>query len=274
MAMYVGVIVRLDENIEQEIKKVADFGMHSCQLCTWNTAMYTDELAARVKAACAQYDVQVSSLWAGYSGPSVWNFIDGPITLGLLPETYRSQRVEDLKRGSDFAEKIGVDQVATHVGFIPENVNDPAYRGMVVALREVARYMDKKGQKFLFETGQETPVTMLRCFEDIGTGNLGVNLDPANLILYGKANPVDALKIIGKFVMDVHGKDGKYPTNGRELGNETALGQGHVDYPALIAGLKELGYDGPITIEREISGERQIADIKMAKELLDKLIAG
>ncbi len=274
MAMYVGVIVGLNENIEAEIKKVADLGMHSCQLNCWKMEMYTDELAARVKAACAEYGVQVSGLWAGYSGPKVWNFVDGPLTLGLLPEAYRAQRVEDLKRGSDFAEKIGTDKVITHVGFIPENLNDPQYRPMVVALREVAKYMEAKGQKFLFETGQETPITMLRCFEDIGTSNLGVNLDPANLILYGKANPVDALKILGKYVMDLHGKDGMYPTNGRELGNETALGKGHVDYPGLISGLKELGYDGPITIEREISGEEQIADIKMAKEMLEKLIEG
>lgn len=273
MSMYVGVMVSLCENIEEEIKKVADFGLHSCQLNCWKMEMYTPELAQRTIAACKQYDVQVSSLWAGYSGPKVWDFVSGPLTLGLLPEAYRSQRVEDLKRGSDFAEWLGVDQVITHVGFIPENLNEVSYNGMVVALREVARYMQKKGQKFLFETGQETPITMLRCFEDIGTDNLGVNLDPANLIVYGKANPVDALHIIGKYIMDVHGKDGMYPTNGRELGEETPMGQGQVDYPALVRGLKKLGYDGPITIEREITGDKQIADIKMAKEILEKLIA-
>ncbi|MBQ3222857.1 MAG: TIM barrel protein [Clostridia bacterium] len=271
--MNVGVIVRLHQDIEAEIKKVHDFGMKSCQLNCWDMTMYTPELAERVVAACKQYDVTVSSVWAGYSGPKVWDFVSGPLTLGLLPEAYRSQRVEDLKRGSDFAEMIGCDQVITHVGFIPENLNEVAYNGMIVALREVAKYMQKKGQKFLFETGQETPVTMLRAFEDIGTDNLGVNLDPANLILYGKGNPVDALHVLGKYIMDVHGKDGKYPTNGRELGDETALGQGHVDYPALIKGLKACGYTGPITIEREISGEKQIEDIKMAKEILEKLIA-
>lgn len=273
MSMYVGVMVSLCENVEEEIGKVAQLEMHSCQLNCWETAMYTDDMAQRVIAACKKHGVRVSSLWAGYSGPKVWDLVSGPLTLGLLPEAYRAQRVEDLKRGSDFAEKIGVDQVITHVGFIPENLNEVSYNGMVVALREVAQYMKKKGQKFLFETGQETPVTMLRCFEDIGTDNLGVNLDPANLILYGKANPVDALYVIGKYIMDVHGKDGKYPTNGRELGVETPLGEGHVDYPALIAGLKKLGYEGPITIEREITGDKQIADIKMAKGILEELIA-
>ena len=107
---------------------------------------------------------------------------------------------------------------------------------------------------------------------DVGLDNLGINLDPANLILYGKANPVDALGVIGKYVRDVHGKDGLYPTNGRELGCETPLGEGKVDFPRFVARLKELGYDGAITIEREISGEEQKKDIVRAKAILETLI--
>lgn len=271
--MYVGVMVRLCDDIDSEMKKVKEFGITSCQLCNWDMSLYTDELADKTKAACEKYDISISSVWAGYSGPKIWDLVSGPLTLGLLPESYRSQRVEDLKRGSDFAEKLGVKNVITHVGFIPENPNEVAYNGMVCALREVAMYLKKKGQYFLFETGQETPVTMLRCFEDIGTDNLGVNLDPANLMMYGKANPVDALDVIGRYVMDVHAKDGGYPTCGRKLGHETALGQGKTDYPRFIAKLKEIGYNGPLTIEREISGEQQIADILTAKDILEKLIA-
>lgn len=86
--------------------------------------------------------------------------------------------------------------------------------------------------------------------------------------MYGKANPVDALRTIGAYVRDVHAKDGCYPTDGRSLGRETALGEGQVNFPALIAGLRALGYDGHITIEREISGQQQIEDIMKAKELL------
>ena len=135
----------------------------------------------------------------------------------------------------------------------------------------------ENGQNFLFETGQETPVTLKRAIQDIekavGKGNVGINLDPANLIMYGKANPVDALEVFGEYVMGIHGKDGKYPTDGHHLGDEVPLGQGKVNYPAFIAKLKEIGYQGDITIEREISGEEQKKDIRMAKELLDKLIA-
>jgi sugar phosphate isomerase/epimerase len=90
--------------------------------------------------------------------------------------------------------------------------------------------------------------------------------------MYGKANPVDALDTIGKYVRDVHGKDGLYPTDGRNLGKEVAMGKGKVNYPAFIARLKEIGYDGPITIEREIGGEEQIKDINEARALLESLI--
>ena len=132
--------------------------------------------------------------------------------------------------------------------------------------------MKANGQYFLFETGQETPVTLLRTIEDIGTDNLGINLDPANLILYGKANPVDALDVFGKYVRDVHAKDGLYPTDGKHLGRETPLGEGKVDFPRLIAKLREVGYDGSLTIEREISGEQQLKDILRGKALLEELI--
>jgi sugar phosphate isomerase/epimerase len=190
----------------------------------------------------------------------------------LVPPAYRFQRLQNLLKGADFAAWLGVKNLITHVGFIPENPNDPEYPGLIAVLRHLAGYCREKGLYFLFETGQETPVTLLRAIEDIGLDNLGVNLDPANLILYGKANPVDALEVIGRYVRDVHAKDGRYPTNGRSLGEETPLGQGKVDLPALLRGLKALGYSGPLTIEREISGEQQIKDIRAAKELLERLI--
>ena len=162
--------------------------------------------------------------------------------------------------------------MATHAGFLPECPSDPQYPGVLDSLRAIAIRCRENGQYFLFETGQETPTTILRVIEDVGTGNLGVNLDPANLLMYGKANPVDSLRIIGKYVRDVHAKDGEYPTCGRELGVEKPLGEGSVNFPALIKGLKECGYDGAITIEREISGEKQLADIKRAIEILSALI--
>ena len=272
--MKLGVLVNLNaqSDIVEKIQKVHDMGFSYCQISCWDTGCYTDENADRIKAACAEYGVTVSTLWAGWSGKGFWNFYEGQHTLGLVPEAYRFQRIQDLKAGSDFAKKLGVDQIATHAGFIPEDPTTEKYHGVVYAIREVASYAKDNGQYFLFETGQETPITLLRMIQDVGLDNLGVNLDPANLICYGKANPVDALDTIGAYVRDVHAKDSLYPTDGHALGKETPLGEGKVNFPAFIAKLKELGYDSYITIEREISGEQQTKDILSGKALLESLI--
>ena len=160
----------------------------------------------------------------------------------------------------------------THYGFIPENPNDPAYPEVVEALRQVATHLKGNGQMMLYETGQETPITMLRASTDVGLDNQFVNLDTANLILYGKANPLDALDVIGKHVRGLHAKDGFYPTDPKQLGREVPIGQGKVDFPRIIRRLKALNYRGPITIEREISGPQQVEDIKKSKAYLEKLI--
>jgi sugar phosphate isomerase/epimerase len=136
----------------------------------------------------------------------------------------------------------------------------------------VAKRCKDLGLHFCFETGQETPVTLLRTMTDIGTGNLGINLDPANLLMYGKANPIDALDILGPYVKGVHAKDGEYPTTPGELGVEKPLGQGRVNFPVLVPKLKSFGYTGPLTIEREISGDQQIKDIRHAVQLLTPLL--
>lgn len=272
--MKIGVLITLhtSESIDEKFKRVKEFGLTSCQLCCWDMSQYTEEVANEVNKACNKYGVKISTVWAGWSGPIKWNFYDGPLTLGLVPTSYRDTRIRELKKGSDFAKLLGVENVATHMGYLPENPNLEEYRSTVCAIRDVAEYMKNNDQYLLFETGQETPVTLLRTIEDVGTGNLGVNLDPANLILYGKANPVDALDVIGKYVRDVHAKDGVYPTDGKSLGKEMPLGEGKVNIRALVKRLKEVGYDGPLTIEREISGEEQNKDILSAKALLEELI--
>ena len=270
--MKLGVIISITDDIDKEFKKVHDLGFPSCQLNGWDADRFTEETARQVNAARQRYDVEITSFWCGWGGPATWDFLDGPLTLGLVPVTFRQRRLETLMKGADFATQIGTGSLTTHVGFIPENLNDPDYKPLVVTLRYLAGYCRKKGLDFLFETGQETPTTLLRTIEDIGLDNVGVNLDPANLILYGKANPVDALDVIGTYVRGVHAKDGLYPTSGRYLGKEVPLGQGKVDFPRLVARLKEVGYDGALTIEREISGDQQIQDILMAKKLLEALI--
>jgi len=253
------------------IEKVRDLGLETCQLSCWDPQAYTEEAAREVDLACEELGVEVTTVWTGYSGRMVWDFVEGPTTIGLVPPGTRAVRVDDLKRGAAFAKRLKVTSITTHVGFLPIDPADANYLGAVDAVREVATFCKGLGIGFNFETGQETPVTLLRCIEDVGTGNLGINLDPANLILYGMANPVDALDVFGQYVRGVHAKDGEYPTDGRKLGREKALGQGKVDFGRLVPRLLDLGYRGALTIEREISGEEQVRDILMAKEMLGKL---
>ena len=214
----------------------------------------------------------ITLFWCGYSGPVVWNYIDGPSTIGLVPAAYREVRTRELKHAADVAQWLGIHDIATHVGFLPPNPKDPDYLGTVDALKEIADYANERDVYFSFETGQETPMVLLRCFQDVGAPNLGINLDPANMLLYGNANPLDALELIGSYVRGVHAKDGEYPTDGYYLGKEKALGEGRVNFPALVGKLKALGFAGSLTIEREISGPQQIIDIKRAIELLTPLL--
>jgi sugar phosphate isomerase/epimerase len=266
-----GVITGLGKGPDEELAKVRELGLPTCQVSCWDPATYTQENARAVRIASEKHGVEVTSIWAGYPGPAVWNFTEGPSTIGFVPPEFRAIRVEALKKAAEFAAACGVSSITTHAGFIPENPKDPLYEGTIRALREIAVHATKQGIWFCFETGQETPVTLLRAMKDIGTDNLGINLDPANLLMYGKANPIDALDILGPYVRGVHAKDGEYPTTPDKLGVEKPLGQGRVNFPLFIPKLKSFGFAGALTIEREISGPQQVIDIKHAMKVLEPL---
>lgn len=273
--MKVGVCVQFSsmDEMSKKFKSLVDNGFDNFQLICWNITLFTEENAKQINSLCEEFGVTISAFWCGWEGPAAWNFTEGPKTLGLIPLEWRETRIKNLCAGSDFAKLLGVENVVTHMGFIYEDMNHPDFEPFCDAVKRVAEYCKQNGQNLLFETGQETPVAMLRCFEKVGMDNLGVNLDTANLILYGKANPVDSLDVFGKYVKNLHAKDGTYPTDGSSLGNETAIGQGKVDFKGVISGLHALGYDGYVTIEREISGEQQTKDILAARDYLTKIIS-
>ena len=260
----IGAMCQISEGMGEgsSIDKVAAFGLHCAQAVSWDMNLATPEVARALKRRAADAGVRLTAIWGGYSGPKAWNFTRGPVTLGFTPPEYREVRIRDMKRWAEFAAEAGAPAVITHCGFLPENMTDPAFEPVAVAINEVASYCRSLGLGFWFETGQETPVVLLRFFQEIGLDNLGINLDPANLLLYGKGNPIDALYVFGKYVRAIHAKDGMPPTNGRELGREVKVGEGFVRYPQFIPALIECGFEGDLTIEREISGEEQDRDIR------------
>ncbi len=268
--MRLGMIVHVGHDPDSELQKVHDLGLPTAQV---GVEDFSEEMLGRVTAALKNFGIEATAINTSGPGPAVWDFYQGPETIGLVPKKYRAARIEQLKRASDFAKKAGIPAIHTHFGFIPENPNDPVYSETVAAIREVASHVKSNGQMVLCETGQESPITLLRCITDVGLDNVFVNLDTANLILYGKGNPVDAMDVIGKLVRGLHAKDGLFPTDPKQLGTEVPIGQGRVDFPLLFKRLKALDYRGPVTIEREISGPQQLEDVRKEKVYLEKLIA-
>ncbi|MDE3187900.1 MAG: sugar phosphate isomerase/epimerase [Acidobacteriota bacterium] len=271
--MALGLLVTPYGAPEATIRRVSDLGFSNCFLSLDGYINgFTPALATQIKDLLAQYDVVATTVEVVGPGPLEWNFTRGPSTIGLIPPKMRAARIDALRQVSDFAKMVGVGQVQTHCGFIPEDPADPLYPGAVEAIRAVAQHCQGNGQYFLMETGQETPTTMSRMIRDVAMPNLAVGLDTANLILYGKANPVDAVDILGPHIRSVHAKDGRWPTNPSELGEEVLIGKGLVDFRAVFTKLHRIGYAGAITIERETSGPQQIEDVRQEKIYLERIL--
>jgi L-ribulose-5-phosphate 3-epimerase len=265
-----GLIIGMGKDPNAALARVHELGLPTCQAYFEEFPEGLEEL---LRPALDKYGVEATSVVVGGPGKEVWDFYEGPKTIGLVPRETRTARMVHIKKASDFAKRCGIPAVQTHCGFIPENPNDPLYKETVEAMRDVAGHCRNNGQNFRYETGQETPITLVRAIRDVGLDNQGVNFDLANLILYGKANPVDAIEILAPYVQGIHAKDGLWPTNPKDLGEEVPIGKGKVDFPRIIARLKEMKYPGAVTIEREISGDKQMEDVRGAKEYLEKLIA-
>ena len=274
-SMAIGVMIApAYDNPEAAISRVQELGMSNCFLSLDGyIGRFSPSAAEQLSAALEKYGVVATSAEVVGPGRLVWDFWDGPETIGLVPPGTRAARIQALKQTSDFAKRLGIPRVQTHCGFLPENPRDPLYQPTVQAIREVAIHCAGNGQDFLMETGQETPTTMSRAIMDVNQPNLGVGLDTANLILYGKANPVDAVDMIGSHVRSVHAKDGLWPTDPMKLGKEVLIGTGRVDFLQVFSKLQKLGYQGAITIERETSGPQQMEDVKHEKLYLERVLS-
>jgi len=264
-----GLIIAIGNDPDSATAKVRNLGLPTAQIFVEE---FHPGLDGRLRQALDMNHIEATSVVVGGPGKEVWDFYDGPLTIGVVPRETRALRVAHIKKASDFAKQCGIPVIQTHCGFIPENPNDALYKETVETIRDIAKYCKRNGQNLRYETGQETPITLVRTIQDVGTDNQGVNFDLANLILYGKANPVDAIELLGPYVQGIHAKDGLWPTDPKRLGEEVPIGKGKVDFPHIIARLKEIDYRGAVTIEREISGPQQMEDVRAAKTYLENLI--
>ena len=225
------------------------------------------------RRALADEGLTVVTAFPGFDGESYADIPTVKDTVGFIPPATREAREARTYEASDFAKALAIPGLATHIGFVPEDTADPDYLVVRDMVRRVCDYCERNGQTFALETGQE-PAECLKAFiEDVDRPNLGVNFDPANMILYGSGEPLAALEIVQRWLLTVHCKDAKWPTEAGQWGTETPLGQGDVGMDRFVVKLKEFGYTGPLTIEREIVGDAQRVDIQEGVALLESLRA-
>lgn len=272
----IGVFASVDAGLGVKLEVARELGVPTIQVHAPHKATRTPQAAESFLARCREAGITVTCVFGGFDGESYADIPTTQKTVGLVPPATRSDRTAEMKEIADFAKLLGVNVVGLHVGFVPHDTKDPLYGEVVTITRELCNYLKKSGQALHLETGQETADDLLRFIGDVGVDNLFINFDPANMILYGTGDPIVALKKVGKYVKSVHCKDGKWAKNpGKEWGAEMPLGEGDVGMETYLRTLKEVGYTGPLTIEREIPQEpaRQKAEIGGAVKLLNELKA-
>jgi L-ribulose-5-phosphate 3-epimerase len=224
------------------------------------------------KAAVAALNFQIYTVFAAYDGESYADVAAVQATVGFVPPATRAARGARTLEVSRFAQELGAASIATHIGRIPADRKSPDYLDIVALVRRICDQAAQFGQSFALETGQETAAELLEFINEVNRPNLGINFDPANMIMYGTGEPVEALEMLQSKVLSIHCKDGKWPASPGALGTETPLGQGNVDWKRFLTQLDQGGYRGPLSIEREEpDAERRLKDLHMGLAFLKEL---
>jgi sugar phosphate isomerase/epimerase len=265
-----GVIAGLGTDALAALQHVRSLGVPTAHI-GYPAAMDNEAGVGEIEAAHRATGIEITTVFCSFVGESYADIATVRASVGLVPEATRAIRVKKTLKIAEFAHKIGVARVAAHIGFVPEDHSKPLYAPMVQVTQQICDALAVRGQVFALETGQETAHGLKRFIEDVERKNLKVNFDPANMILYGNDQPISALDVLMPWIDGMHCKDGRWPTQEGQLGEETPLGDGDVDLRAWLKRLLELGYRGPLTIEREISGDQQQQDILRAVALLEAL---
>jgi sugar phosphate isomerase/epimerase len=269
-----GVFASIDAGLGVHLDVAHALGVKTIHLHAPRKASRTKHLAREFSRRLADLEITVTCVFGGFDGESYADIPTVKRTVGLVPAATRAGRLEELKEIADFARLLEVAAVALHIGCVPHDPLDPDYQAVVAAAREICDHCAGNDQSLHLETGQEPADVLLQFHKDVGRENLFINFDPANMILYGVGEPLPALERLGPYVRSVHCKDAKWSDQpGVTWGQEVPLGEGDVDIGAYLRTLDQLGYTGPLTIEREIpqQPERQRAEIGRAIELLNRV---
>ena len=272
----IGVFASVDAGLGVHLDVVQELNIPTIQLHAPHKEARTQDSAARFLGKCVDAGITITCMFGGFEGESYADIATCVRTVGLVPSETQAARVQEMKQISDFARMLGLDTVGLHIGFVPENTSSESYQTLLNVTRGLLDHLKNNGQAMHLETGQESADHLLRFIEEVDRDNLFINFDPANMILYGTGEPIEALRKVGPYVRSIHCKDGTWAPEdqrGEVWGQEVPLGDGDVGIKNYLQTLHDLGYDGPLTIEREIPGdrERQKADIGQAVRLLETL---
>ena len=270
----IGVFTSVDAGLGVKLEVAHELGVPTIQLHAPHQATRTKENADKFLARLRELGITLTCVFGGFEGESYADIPTVVKTVGLVPPETRAARTREMKEIADFAKLLNCHVVALHLGFVPHDTKSPLYQEVLAVTRDVCDHCRRNGQSLHLETGQETADGLLQFIQDVQRDNLFINFDPANMILYGTGEPIAALRKVGRFVKSIHCKDGKWaPRPGQEWGQEVPLGEGDVNMEQYLRTLQEVGYTGPLTIEREIPQEpaRQKAEIGHAVKLLSDL---
>lgn len=272
----IGVFASIDAGLGVHLDVVRELKVPTIQLHAPHAETRNADAAAAFLKKCADAGITVTAVFGGFEGESYADIATSARTVGLVPEETRAARVQEMKEISDFTKLLKCNTVALHIGFVPHDTASANYKNLIATTQDLLDHVAANGQQLNLETGQESADHLLHFINDVGRSNLFINFDPANMILYGTGEPIAALRKVGHFVRSIHCKDAKWAApevRGTGWGQEVALGDGDVGMETYLRTLNEIGYTGPLTIEREIpqDRDRQKADIGHAVQLLTQL---
>lgn len=258
-------------SIAETVAAVKGLGLSHMQLALGGLIDAGETAVDDVKKLLEREQVQLTAGMIGFAGEDYSTIAAIRQTGGLAPDGEWERRRKLIESAAKVGKRLGLGMISAHIGFVPGS-NEPAYAKMVSRVREAAGLFGEQGQEFLFETGQEGASELLQFLNDVARPNVGVNFDPANMILYGAGNPVDAVGILGRHVHHVHIKDGIGSSQPGVLwGEEVPFGKGSVNAIAFIESLRIGGYNAALVIERE-AGTQRIADVGHAIGVLRSVL--
>ena len=266
-----GIFTSIDEGLGAGLDSVRDLGVSTVHLHAPGAEFRTANRVAEIKGQFAEAGIEISVVFVGFPDDEYTTTEIVKQTVGLVPPHRRVNRLADTLAIADFAKELGVDAIGMHLGFVPPDPSDPGFAAIVETTRTVCDHCADQRQYFHLETGQETAVELLTFINAVQRDNLAVNFDPANMILYGAGQPLEALDVVGRYIRSVHCKDAAIKREpGQPWYEDAPLGQGDVGMRAFLMKLNDLGYAGPLTIEREYAPD-QVGDIRAALQLLQDL---